>query len=271
MRRILAAVCLMWGAAGLMGQTVTSLDPPSFKQNSGEWFLTANGRYVGDLFVFDGPAGTFKIDASVVETSYSTAWVPLEILGRPGTYTLRVNGPNGTTDPVTFDVTAPPKRFLTLVLPEVLIEAARTTRGAYVKYDVSAFGSDDPEPVITCEPASGSFFSTGSNRVGCTATDRYGETTSDSFTISVIDGPPIIAIPNDIYVLPDSERGTFVKYDVTAFDEVDGKAVAVDCAPASGELFPPGVTYVGCRASDSMGNAESASFAIHVTDEKPPQ
>lgn len=272
MRRILAAVCLMWGAAGLMGQTVTSLDPPSFKQLSGEWFLTANGRYVGDQFVYDGPAGTFKVDASVVETYYSTAWVPMEILANPGTYTLRVNGPNGSTDPVKFEVTSPKRLLnLTLVLPEVLIEAARTTKGAYVKYDVSAFGSEDPEPVIKCEPESGAFFSTGTSRVGCTATDKYGETASDTFTVSVIDGPPVIAIPDDIYIRPDSERGTFVKYDVTAFDEVDDKAVPADCAPKSGELFPLGATYVECRASDSMGNTESASFAINVTDEKPPE
>ncbi len=271
MRLIVAAVCLLWGATVVNGQTVTSLDPPSFREHSGEWFLTANGRYVGDLFVYDGPAGTFKIAASVVETSYSIAWVPMEILEYPGTYTLWINGPNGTTDPVTFEVTSN-KRLpnLTLVLPEVLVAAATSIKGAFVKYDVSTFGGEDPEPVIKCDPESGAFLLTGSNRISCTATNRYGEVSSDAFSISVIDEPPLIRLPDDIWVAPDSERGTYVKYEVSAYDEVDGKEAPVSCSPKSDSLFPLGVTFVECRASDSAGNTESASFTVNVTDEKPP-
>ncbi|MBV8519410.1 MAG: HYR domain-containing protein [Acidobacteria bacterium] len=270
MRRILAAVCLVLGATGAMGQVITSLDPPSFKANSGEWFLTANGRYVGDTFVYNGPAGTFKVDANAVDTTFSTAWVPLEVLAKPGLYTLTVEGPNGTTDPVEFKVTSPPRvPNLTLVLPETLVAAARTTKGNYVKYDVTAFGGSVSDAVVRCDPASGSFFYTGTNRVSCTASNSAGETASDVFTISVIDDAPTIRLPNDIVVPPASDRGTFVKYDVTAYDDVDAAAVPVSCKPASGELFPVGLTFVECTASDSVGNVASASFSVNVTDEKP--
>ncbi|HEX7829142.1 MAG TPA: hypothetical protein VF787_05775 [Thermoanaerobaculia bacterium] len=272
MRRILAAVCLLWGATGMMGQLATSLDPAAIPVKSGEWFLTANGRYVGDTFVFDGPAGTFAVEASVVESTYSISWVPQEVLAKSGTYKVTVQGPNGSTEPLDLQIKSALKYpSLSLVLPEALFEAARTTKGAYVKYDVEVFGGEDPEPIVKCSPASGEFFSTGSTRVLCEATNRYGDKATDTFSVSVIDGPPIFKLPNDIWVRPESERGTFVKYDVSAYDEVDDKEVPVSCKPASGDLFAPGMTYVECSATDSSGNLEAASFLVNVTDEKPPE
>jgi hypothetical protein len=233
--------------------------------------MTANGRYVGDTFIYDGPAGTFEIPANVVDTAFSTAWVPLEVLAKPGLYTLTVTGPNGKTDPVEFKVSSAPRvPNLTLVLPETLVAAARTTKGAYVKYNVTAFGGSDSTPTVKCDPVSGSFFYTGTNRVSCTASNTVGETASDVFTLSVIDDAPTIKLPNDIVVPPDSDRGTFVKYDISAYDDVDAAEVPVSCKPASGELFPVGLSFVECNAADSMGNVAQASFSVNVTDEKQP-
>ncbi|HEX2835221.1 MAG TPA: HYR domain-containing protein [Thermoanaerobaculia bacterium] len=272
MRRILAAVCLMWGATAMMGQVVNSLDPASVPVKSGEWFVTANGRYPGDTFIFDGPAGTFAVEASVVETYFSTGWVPQEVLLKSGTYKVWLSGPSGNTEALDFVVVGA-KRFpnLSLVLPEALYDWARDPKGNYVKFDVQAVGGEDPEPRIDCSPGSGEFFYTGSTRVVCTASNSFGEKVSDYFTVSVLDGPPVIKIPSDIWVRPESERGTYVKYDVSAFDEVDSKEVAVKCGPESGSLFAPGVNFVECSASDSAGNSESASFVINVTDEDPPK
>jgi HYR domain-containing protein len=272
MRRILAAVCLLWGATSMMGQLATSLDPAAIPVKSGEWFITANGRYVGDTFVFDGPMGTFAVEASVVESTRSIAWVPQEILLKSGTYKVTVLGPNGSTDPLELQVTSTSKfPNLSLVLPEALFEAARTTKGAYVKYEIEAFGGEDPEPVVKCSPASGEFFYTGTTRVLCEATNKLGDKASDTFSISVIDGPPVFKLPSDIWVRPETERGSYVKYDISAYDEVDDKEVSVSCKPASGDLFAPGMTYVECTTRDSAENVEAASFLVNVTDEKPPQ
>jgi hypothetical protein len=107
--------------------------------------------------------------------------------------------------------------------------------------------------------------------IKCEATNRYDERASDSFSLSVIDEPPLIKTPADIWVRPESARGTYVKYDVSAYDVVDDKEVSVSCKPASGELFAPGMTYVECGAKDSNGNPEASSFLVNVTDEKPPE
>lgn len=271
MRRILAAVCLMWGATALNGQVLTSLDPASVQVKSGEWFVTANGRYPGDTFVFDGPAGTFAVEASVAETTYAIGWVPQEVLLKSGTYKVTVRGPNGSTDALPFTVTSAARTLpLFLVVPEALYEFARTPKGNYVKFEVTASGGTDPEPKIDCSPASGEFFATGSTKVTCTAS-TLEERVSDSFTISVIDGPPVFKLPDDIWVRPESDKGTYVKYDVSAYDEVDAKEVAVSCVPETGSLFPIGMNFVECSAKDSVGNTESASFMVNVTTDDPPK
>src|SRR5262249_10202800 len=62
-----------------------------------------------------------------------------------------------------------------------------------------------------------------------------------------------------------SRAGAVVSYDVSATDLRDG-AVPVLCTPASGSAFPFGTTAVTCTASDSIGNATSASFTVTVAD-----
>jgi hypothetical protein len=55
-----------------------------------------------------------------------------------------------------------------------------------------------------------------------------------------------------------------VTYLATADDDLDGPT-PVDCAPASGSMFPLGQTTVSCTATDSTGNWASAQFTIDVT------
>jgi hypothetical protein len=50
----------------------------------------------------------------------------------------------------------------------------------------------------------------------------------------------------------------------TATDDVDGD-VPVRCTPESGSDFPLGTTTVTCTASDSSGNAATASFNVSIT------
>jgi hypothetical protein len=54
-----------------------------------------------------------------------------------------------------------------------------------------------------------------------------------------------------------------VRYAVTAQDAVDGR-VPVACTPRSGSVFKVGRTKVTCSATDTSGNAQSASFTVRV-------
>jgi hypothetical protein len=82
---------------------------------------------------------------------------------------------------------------------------------------------------------------------------------------------PVIAnVPPDIAAEATSPSGAIVVYAApTAFDDRNG-AVAVTCAPASGTVFPLGVTSVTCTAADAAGNMASAAFSVTVADTTPP-
>src|SRR5207302_501660 len=66
-----------------------------------------------------------------------------------------------------------------------------------------------------------------------------------------------------------SAAGAPVSYAIpTAQDSVDGSR-PVNCAPASGQIFPHGTTTVTCSAGDSAHNQSSARFTVTVNDAPP--
>ena len=87
--------------------------------------------------------------------------------------------------PVAFTV------VLDTVPPVLLVPANRTVNatgrtGAVVRFTVSATDTQDPSPMATCRPASGSTFRIGATTVACTATDRAGNTAHGQFSLKVL-------------------------------------------------------------------------------------
>jgi len=78
--------------------------------------------------------------------------------------------------------TTPP----TLNLPGDLTVEAPDSSGTTVYYSVSATDDRDPNPSVSCTPASGSFFPVGDTTVNCTATDASGNVASGSFQVHVL-------------------------------------------------------------------------------------
>ena len=77
--------------------------------------------------------------------------------------------------------TTPP----TLTLPADITANAAGTDGARVSYSVRASDNRDPNPELSCEPASGSLFPVGTSTVVCTAQDASGNTAQESFDVTV--------------------------------------------------------------------------------------
>lgn len=79
--------------------------------------------------------------------------------------------------------------------PDVIAEADRPC-GAQVYYTVTALDNCDSNPTLECTPASGSLFPRGDTVVHCVATDRAGNRSECSFTVTVNAGvtfvPPTI-------------------------------------------------------------------------------
>jgi hypothetical protein len=78
------------------------------------------------------------------------------------------------------DVTPP-----TLSLPGDLGVEAPDSSGTNVSYFASAADDRDPNPTVTCTPASGSFFPVGATTVTCAATDRSGNSATGTFVVRV--------------------------------------------------------------------------------------
>jgi hypothetical protein len=266
MRKSLAIVALLM-AVGASAGTITNLSPSTINSNSGEYFLTISGTGLGDQVLFNGPAGSFTLDINAQPTGKVVTWVPMNVVLKSGTYSVSVLGGTGNTAPVNFTVVNP-NRFrwpLVLSLPDSLVLVAQG-RSAKVFYTVAATDGEDSSVPVKCEPASGSTLGIGATRVDCTASNADGESARGSFNVFVHDATvPTLRLPARMTVKADAKEGSFVKYEVSASDEVDG-IVPADCDVKSGGLFPVGVTTLGCWASDSSFNTARGSFSIDVVD-----
>jgi Tol biopolymer transport system component len=73
-----------------------------------------------------------------------------------------------------------------LTLPANRIVDATSPAGATVTYAVTATDTVDPLPSVSCSPPSGSTFPVGTTTVNCSASDVSGNTSTGSFTVTVL-------------------------------------------------------------------------------------
>jgi len=119
-------------------------------------------------------------------------------------------------------------------------------------------------------PASGFAFPVGVTTVTNTATDRSGNRSQCTFTVTVNDTlPPVIQCPGNISVSAAPGACTSnVTFHVTATDNC--ALTNLVSLPASGFAFPVGVTTVTNLAEDNRGNRSQCTFTVTVNDTQPP-
>ena len=124
--------------------------------------------------------------------------------------------------------TTPP----TLSLPSPVTVDATSPTGAVVNYTASASDNQDPNPTVTCAPASGSTFPIGTTTVNCTATDAAGNSRPGSFTVTVNGAPQQVA--NQIAViqgfgLPKGSETSFISKFQSAQSAMQADDTATAC------------------------------------------
>lgn len=268
MRKTLAIVVLLM-AVGASAGTITSLNPSTINLNSGEYFMTISGSNLGDQVQFSGPGGTFTLDINAQEPGNVVTWIPMGVVTRAGTYSVTVLGASGNSGPATFTVVNPNRvRWpLSLNLPDAVAVVAKG-RSAVVNYAVNATDGEESTATVKCDPASGSLFGVGATQVNCSASNVEGEAARGSFTVFVHNATvPVLKLPGRLSAKADAKEGSYVKFEVSAIDEVDG-VVPADCDTKSGSFFPVGITTIGCWASDASFNTGRGTFTVEVVDEQ---
>ncbi len=175
-----------------------------------------------------------------------------------------------------------------LVLPSSPVVAEATSpAGADVSYAVSATDpEDDPDPIPSCSPASGSTFGLGDTTVSCSVTDSGGLTTTGSFVVRVRDTTsPSVAISTaetaagtGWYNAASNDGVPGLTVDVSDSDLVGvaslvclDNGVSVGPVAAGGDSFVvgDGSHAVSCTATDGSGNSTTAGASFDV-DQTPP-
>jgi hypothetical protein len=200
---------------------------------------------------------------------------PADTVLQPGTQTLSVTfTPDDVADFNSVNATvqinvikpAPP----TLTLPPDITTEAENHAGANVSFTASAVDFLGAMLPVTLSPASGSAFAIGTTAVTVSAKDEFGQQSGGRFNVTVQDTtPPAITTPSDIVAEATSAEGAKVSFNPTASDLVDGD-VGVIGNPISGSTFPIGETTVNLSATDTHGNAATASFKVTVQDTSAP-
>ena len=168
---------------------------------------------------------------------------------------------SGSFSVTVVDTTAP-----TMVLPANMTAEATSPAGASVSFATSASDAVDGSVAVGCDHGSGDTIALGATTVSCSATDTAGNSTSGSFTVTVVDTTaPALVLPADQTAEATSPAGASVSFSTSASDAVDGP-VAVVCDHGSGDTFALGATAVSCSATDAAGNAAFGTFNVTVGD-----
>ena len=188
------------------------------------------------------------------------------------TYTATDNSGNSSSVAFTVTVEDGEAPVISGMPGDMSVENDPGSCGALVTWSEPGLEDNCPGSSISSDRLPGSLFEQGTNTVTYTATDQAGNTSSSTFTISVIDGesPLIAGIPGDMEIENDPGAcGAVVNWaEPTASDNCGVTSFASDAF--NGAMFPLGDTVVSYLALDENGNATSESFVITVLDTESP-
>jgi hypothetical protein len=149
------------------------------------------------------------------------------------------------------------------VLSSRTVEATGPT-GAIAYFSTTATDDKDPNPAVSCAPSSGSTFPLGATTVSCTATDRVGNSSSGSFTVTVVDTTaPVVAVLGDTSVIVVLHNG-YADGGATSSDLVDGDLTSSIEVTSTVDIDAVGTYSVTYAVEDAAGNPASVSRTVTV-------
>ncbi|HEV8428308.1 MAG TPA: HYR domain-containing protein [Pyrinomonadaceae bacterium] len=208
------------------------------------------------------------------------------------TYTATDSSGNSTSGTQTVTVNENPNIPPTISAPADLTGAnavntgpGATSCGAFISDATlgTATASDNCAGVVvtrTGVPA-GNIFPVGDTVITYRATDRVGNFTEDTQTVTVNDNtPPVVTPPGPVTLYTQDYGGASCGVTVSNLDGTFGTGSATDNCPGvgavsrsgvpSGNFFPVGQTTLTYSATDAHGNTGTATQLVTVVDNTPP-
>lgn len=250
--------------------TVSDTTPPSLKLpvNANAEATSSRGATVTyDAVALDAVDGHFTPKCSAASGAtfaLGSTTVSCSAVDRHG------NKAAGSFTVTVVDTTPPELR-----LPADIKVEATSSKGAFVRYSVSAVDAVDGRRLPSCSLRSPSIFPFGVTTVTCSVTDRHGNRATGRFTVSISDTtPPRLTLPSDLTLTATFDRrrnvwGAIASYAVSAFDTVDGRRTPT-CVPPSGTFLTvkagasSAVWRIRCSVTDTHGNTASGGFTVTV-------
>jgi len=170
--------------------------------------LGVDGNISTDPLFVDAVSGNYRPSAPspLVDAGTNTGAPTTDLDGNP-----RPRDGDGDGVAVTdigayepFGTFVPPDLLPPVITVADVVANATGPTGAVVTYGVSVSDDRDPSPILTCSPSSGSLFPIGTTTVTCTATDNAGNTSTATFTVTVLGAlDQIAALRAAVATLPD--------------------------------------------------------------------
>lgn len=176
------------------------------------------------------------------------------------TVTVTATDASGNTNTASFTVTVVDTQAPQLTLPaNITTNVSANTCGANVSYFATASDNCGGTVNLSYSKVSGTEFPIGTTTVTVTARDAAGNTSSGSFTVTVLDNQaPSITAPANITVA----QGSAINLGTPVASDNCGTPVISNNAPTS---YPVGVTTITWTATDAAGNRNTATQTVTVT------
>ncbi|OUU19976.1 MAG: hypothetical protein CBC13_11680, partial [Planctomycetia bacterium TMED53] len=140
---------------------------------------------------------------------------------------------------------------------------------------IGAVAEDDcsPPPIVSGSHINGGTYPLGVTTVTLTATDDYGNSSTSSFTITIVDSesPTISDMPTDFTQTNDAGAcGAVVSWLEPSIS--DNCSIASSGADiSSGASLSTGMHTITYTATDGAGNASTSSFTVTILDDEDPK
>ncbi len=211
-------------------------------------------------------SATDLVDGNVAVTSSSASGSVFAL----GTTTVTLNSADSHSNAssASFSVTVRDTTAPVLAVPASQTIEATSAAGAVANFAASANDAVGVTSLAT-SIASGSTFPLGTTTVSVAASDAAGNTSSGSFTVTVVDTTaPALTVPANQTIEATSVAGAIANFAATATDAVG--VTSLTTSAASGSTFALGTTTVTVVAKDAAGNTSSGSFTVTVRDTTAP-